>query len=196
MIVVFLVTCWFSFGVQFCFYVWYRFHRPQFLKNHQHVLQYISGIIGDGLLVPLTNVVAIETLQQIERPIFSMRMIGFSFLSGMVITFLFHKGQQYFKLTNWTMPKVGVWNLLGFYHALFMFFESSFLVLTLSAFLESVRLHGSIQAYHSPIRYGFSLLFIFFLSFVFDYWKTLFKKLFIQRKRIQKAVLLYLTNRS
>lgn len=178
LILTFFVTLFLSFGVQFGFYLWYKKNNPDFLKKYQHVLQYWSGLLGDGLFVPLINVFAVLTLNQIAPLEINFQTIILSFLGGLIITFLFHFGQQHYKLINWTMPEVGNWNLLGLYHAIFMFFESSFLIFTLISFIIYTNNYGLSIVSNSPIKYGFLVLFIFFVTFVYDYWKTLFKKIF------------------
>lgn len=185
---VFVITFLFSFGVQFGFYLWYKKHHERFLTKNQYVLQYWSGILGDGVFVPLINVFAVLTLYQIGIPEITTRILIVSLTSGFLITWAFHFGQEYFKLTNWTMPKVGEWNNLGLYHAIFMFFESSFLVFTLVSFLDYTYFNGPSIIYNSPIKYGFLVLFIFACSFVHDYWYTLFKNLVYREKKLEKIL--------
>lgn len=130
-------------------------------------MQYFSGIIGDGILVPGINIFAVLSIANIEK--FQLiPLVTWSLFLGVIITFAFHFGQQYFRLTNWTMTEVGKWNLLGLYHSIFMFFESSFLVFCLLIFLNSGK-------NDLPIKYGLILLFLFVLSFIYDYRKTLLK---------------------
>ena len=86
------------------------------------------------------------------------------------------------------MPQVGKWNHLGLYHAIFMFLESSFLVFTLITYVQYLENNGSGVIYNSPIKYGFLMLFIFFVSFVHDYWHTLFKNLVYRGKRLSNIL--------
>ena len=188
LVLTFLITLFFSFGVQFGFYLWYKKHHEKFLTENQHVLQYWSGILGDGVFVPFINVFAVLTLNQIDLISLSSNIVISSFLGGFVITLMFHYGQEYFKLTNWTMPQVGKWNHLGLYHAIFMFLESSFLVFTLITYVQYLENNGSGVIYNSPIKYGFLMLFIFFVSFVHDYWHTLFKNLVYRGKRLSNIL--------
>ncbi len=188
LVFIFGVTFFFSFGVQFGFYLWYKKHHEKFLTENQHVLQYWSGILGDGVFVPVINIFAVLTLRQIGYFEFTARVLGLSLFGGFLITLFFHFGQQYFKLTNWTMPKVGEWNHLGLYHAIFMFFESSFLVFTLISFINYLNINGSGVIFNSPIKYGLLMLFVFFVSFVHDYWHTLFKNLTLRGKMLGKML--------
>lgn len=174
----FIITCFFSFGVQSLFYFWYQVHNPKLIKNYQVVFQYMSGVIGDGLLVPLMNVFAIETLLNVyEVP--SIQLVLYSFLGGLIVTFLFHFYQEYFDLTNWTMPISGEWNGLGFYHAFFMFFESSFLCFTIIAFISANGMNSIIR---SPIMNGLLIFFIFALTFFYDYRESFFNPVFLYAK--------------
>lgn len=171
----FLITLFFSFCVQSLFYLWYRLTNNRILK-YQHVFGYYSGIIGDGLLVPLVNVFAIKTLYD-NGLSFNASYAGLGLIGGFLTTFVFHFGQKYFNQINWTMPKKGEWNLLGLYHSIFMFFESSFLCYILFIFLD--RISSYWEVVYSPVGAGLGVLFVFFLTFIYDYWKTLFRKLFV-----------------
>ena len=172
LVAVFCITFFLSFGVQAIFYLWYLKHNQDFLKKYQHVFQYTSGIIGDGILVPLINVFAVMTLFSVEVEV-SIYAILFVISCGVLTTFIFHYGQQYFRLTNWTMPSVGKWNTLGTYHSFFMLGESSFLSFVLFEFLNSRSLS---YLPTSPMKNGLLVLFIFAATFVYDYRNSLFKK--------------------
>ena len=172
----FLITVFFSLGVQSLFYLWFRFTGNKILRLQQ-VFQYYSGVIGDGLLVPMLSVFAIKTLYDFHIPL-DLSYVAVSLVSGFFITFIFHLGQTYFNLINWTMPQRNNWNLLGLYHGIFMFFESSFLCYVLFSFLRQV---SSIWDFaYSPIGMGLLILFAFSLTFIYDYWRTLFKRLFFK----------------
>jgi hypothetical protein len=178
---IYLITCFFSFGVQSLFYAWYRFKKHQLIIDYKHVFQYHSGIIGDGVLVPVINIFCVQNLYFVQANILSWPLLIVSICGGVLITFAFHHGQKHYELTNWTMPEVGKWNLLGLYHAIFMHFESSFLCLSLITFLQYLYQNGISTATEAPIRYGFLTLFLFALTFFYDYWFCLFKDLYVGR---------------
>lgn len=169
-----LVTFFFSFLVQFLFYIWYRIHKDSLIEKNKSVVNYSSGIIGDGLCMPLVNIFAVLTLESIKTIVVNSWLIIACFIIGYLVTFLFHYGQAKNKLPNWTMPEVGKWNTLGLYHAFFMFFETSFLAFSLINYLLEYNFGSGWLFLNSPIIYSFLVLGIFFLTFVYDYRKTIF----------------------
>ena len=169
------ITFFFSFGVQGLFFIYWKFWEPRFIDKYNHVFSYFSGVLGDGLLVPLINIFVVMTLLDIKANLTVTDLLILSFILGFLVTFAFHYGQKRFSLLNWTMPVRGRWNLLGLYHAFFMFFETSFLMYTLISFCKYLVSFGPNYAIYSPIKYVAALLFLFFITFVFDYRFTLFK---------------------
>lgn len=175
LLIVGLITFFFSFGVQVGFYLWYKYHQHYLVTQYKTVFDYTSGVIGDGLLVPLTNIFAVMTMFSIAEGFLNFERWLYAGLTGFTITYLFHVGQEYYKLINWTMPKVGHWNLLGTYHAFFMFFESTFLCYILYSYLQSTARDGNFSNY--SFSYSLLVLALFLISFIYDYWNPLFKKL-------------------
>jgi len=170
------VTFFFSFGVQALFYFWYLARREQIIVKYKTVFSYYSGIIGDAILIPTTNVFAVYSLKQLGYPVFDYIVWIAAFIIGFITTLFFHLGQKYFNLTNWTMPQKGKWTLLGIYHSLFMFCESIFLAFSLVSYLKHLALEGKNGLAGDPIKFGLVLMFFFFLTFAYDYRKTLFSK--------------------
>lgn len=174
---IYLVTVFFSFGVQTGFYLYYRFVNDPIIKKYKTVFDYTSGVIGDGVLVPLVNVFGMLSMEYLHQGYGNYLVWVLSLIGGILITLIFHYGQQYYRLTNWSMPETGKWNTLGFYHSLFMFFESSLLCYMLFTHIMYSIQHGFDSLVYAPIRYAFLMLFFFFLTFTYDYWQSLFKKL-------------------
>src|SRR6478735_6082443 len=111
-ILTYLVSVLFSFGVQYLVFLYYKSRKHPILDEHKHVAKYVSGIVGDGVLVPLTNVFIVLSLQMIPMQMSNSQLM-LSLVMGYVITFIFHFGQTHYRLTNWTMPQVNHWNGLG-----------------------------------------------------------------------------------
>lgn len=174
--IVFLVTLFFSFGMQSLFYLRYVLGNRKIIREYKMVFAYKSGVIGDGVLIPLCNVFAWLVLARLLPWNTDFVFLLTCVLSGLFITFLFHWGQQRFHLTNWTMPSSGHWTLLGVYHAIFMFCEISFLSFVLFNYLGHV--FGGAATDSIPLHYALIILALFFVTFVHDYWEPLFVKLF------------------
>ncbi len=170
------VTCFFSFGIQSLFYLVYRLKRSALIKKEKTVFDYLSGVIGDGVLVPSTNIFAVQTLQYTGADLLNMQAWLLALPIGFAITFSSHYYQQKSQLTNWTMPKIGRWNTLGFYHAFFMFWETTFLGYSLISQIEFSLHHGLRSFIYSPIKFGLLALTLFLLTFFIDYWKSVFKE--------------------
>jgi len=171
--IVFLVTCFFSFGVQCMVYCFMRMRRSTFLHSYAHVFNYLSGVIGDFVLIPLVNVFAFLSFGQtplaLHVPSFGTLWGTFGIFAlclGFITTYLFHIAQEKLLQINWTMPQIGQWTTLGLYHAIFMFFETSFLWY---AVLHYVAYGRTTSLAANFIFAGVALLVIFFITFLIDY---------------------------
>lgn len=182
LVLVALITFFFSLGVQACFYLYWKFIGHDHIKTHRHVFNYLSGVIGDGVLVPLVNVFAYLILVRLGNLTTEYYFFALTFAGGLIITLIFHWGQEKYNLTNWTMPHKGHWNMLGLYHAIFMFFESSFLVYVLLSFLKRFIFDGLALFSLVPIGYLTAILLLFFVTFIHDYWENLFQAFFRRSK--------------
>jgi hypothetical protein len=169
---VFLISCFFSFGVQTLAYFYYKSIKHPLVRAHKSVVHYWSGIIGDGVLVPGVNVFCLMTIYHLGQGLRDFGIWPYALAGGVFITFIFHYYQQRWNLTNWTMPEVGRWNLLGIYHALFMFCESTFLCYSLGAVITHGSNSGFTLIIGSPLKYSLIVLGIFLITFLYDYRKA------------------------
>lgn len=87
-------------------------------------LSYKSSIFGDGIILPIVNMVIADFILR-NKEYFDKKSIGPAFFSGFLITTYFHISQAVTGLTNWAMPEPWQWNLLGQFHALYMFSVAS-----------------------------------------------------------------------
>jgi hypothetical protein len=176
-----LITCFFSFGVQFLFWAWYKIRREPIIKNYKTVFSYSSGYIGDLICMPATNVFAVIALDRLGNPYLDFSVWMWAIFVGLITTFIFHQGQKHFNLVNWTMPQKGKWTLLGVYHSLFMFAESSFLAFSLISYVKHLTTVGPGSLAGHAIQLGLGIMFLFFVTFVYDYWKPLFRPLLMKK---------------
>ena len=91
-------------------------------------LTYRSAILGDGLLLPIINMLAVYFILQNKKSISHNLKISGLFL-GFMITLYFHLDQAIKGLVNWAMPTPWHWNFLGLWHAIYMFSVASLLSL-------------------------------------------------------------------
>lgn len=166
LVLVYLVTCFFSFGVQCMVYFFLRARRREFLRSYAHVFNYLSGVIGDFVLIPLVNVFAFLSLEQMPDVLRLQTFAALALFLGFFTTYLFHIGQEKLQQINWTMPQMGQWTALGLYHAIFMFFETSFLWYAVLHYWA----YGRTSAHSANfIIAGVALLVIFLITFLIDY---------------------------
>lgn len=91
-------------------------------------LDYKSSIFGDGIVLPIINMLAVAFLLR-NSQIIKKKMLGSALFFGFLITAYFHISQAVNGLVNWAMPEPWNWNALGVFHALYMFLAASFISL-------------------------------------------------------------------
>ena len=91
-------------------------------------LMFVSSIIGDGIILPIVNMLIVSSLIK-NKELISRLIVAMSLFCGLIITLYFHITQAVQGLVNWAMPKPWEWNFLGAWHALYMFAVSSLLSL-------------------------------------------------------------------
>ena len=119
-----LGTFLFGFGAGAA-YNWYliQIHDP-LVEQFRASLSYKSAIFGDGILLPIVNMVMISFLLK-HRGLLTKKVRGFGVFGGALITAYFHITQALDKVVNWAMPSPWHWNLLGLWHAIYMFSVST-----------------------------------------------------------------------
>jgi len=114
-----LATFFFGFGAG-ALLNWYLIiiHDPLVLE-FRSTLNYSSAIIGDGLILPITNMLMVAFLLR-RKKYFNEKLGVFGLLGGLVITAYFHITQAMLGIVNWTMPTPWHWNILGVWHFFYM----------------------------------------------------------------------------
>src|SRR5581483_6825147 len=94
-------------------YNWYliQIHDP-LVEQFRASLSYKSAIFGDGILLPIVNMVMVSFLLK-HRNLLSRKVKSFGIFGGALITAYFHITQALDKVVNWAMPSPWHWNLLG-----------------------------------------------------------------------------------
>lgn len=91
-------------------------------------LTYNSALFGDGIILPIVNMIATSFLLTNKKYI-GRKVLHAAVFLGIAVTVYLHINQAVLGLVNWAMPAPWRWNALGAYHALFMLFATSFLSL-------------------------------------------------------------------
>ena len=126
-----LITFAAALGVSGGTNVWMLLIGHDLIKKHRPTLTFRSAIIGDGLILPFVNVVMMKSLRR-WRPRMSARTAALPVLGGSAVSLMFHIGQGRGGLVNWTMPRPWRWNLLGYYHFIYMGTQFSYMLLYLT----------------------------------------------------------------
>lgn len=134
-------------------------HSP-LVANLRSSLSFKSSIYGDGILLPIVNMIMIAFLYD-NKKFVNRKTLSFGFLGGGAITAWFHINQAVQGLVNWTMPTPWHWNVLGIWHAAYMFSVTSlislFVIVSVSSTIENKKLSKSF------VVVALGLLFFLFL---------------------------------
>lgn len=108
--------------------VWMLITRNPLIKAHRPTLTFRSAIFGDGLILPFVNMLMMRSLRR-WQPRLSPSTALLPVIGGSAISLMFHIGQGRGRLVNWTMPRPWHWNLLGYYHFVYMATQFSYMLL-------------------------------------------------------------------
>lgn len=133
--VVYLWSTTFNWLVQLGYYCFAKSRNPKAFTGQRTLLDYKTGLIGDGLIVPLVNIlIYIVIYNMTYRP--SILAILESFLAAAAIDFIVHYFQGRLKMTNWSMPRLYKWNFAGKWHMVSLFFQATYLILFFRLLME------------------------------------------------------------
>jgi hypothetical protein len=122
------MTTWvFGFLIQAAGSAWLRWQDDPIASHYRTSLSYTSALIGDGVLLPLVNVLIVGQLMAWRRRPRGREIAG-ALLVGALVTSIVHLYQAANALLNWTMTQPYRWSGLGYEHAAFMWAEVSFVL--------------------------------------------------------------------
>ncbi len=125
--IVFFATAFFAFVVNAAGNLILDWRGDPLVHQYKSTLSYTSAVIGDAILVPIVNVfITSQLMVWRRRP--ALSEIALSVLAAGLITGLAHLYQAVNGLLNWTMTAPFQWTALGYYHAVFMWTEISFVL--------------------------------------------------------------------
>ena len=128
-------------------------------------LSYKSAIIGDGIVLPIVNMIAVSYLLKNSEYV-SKRMVQLAMLIGGFVTIWFHMNQAVQGLVNWAMPTPWHWNLLGIWHALYMLAVASLLSLFYLVTIKVTREEKDVPLQPILVTAG---IIVFFILLRLDY---------------------------
>jgi hypothetical protein len=123
-----LATFVFGFGAGAALNLYLISVKSPLIAEHRGSLNYVSSIVGDGVLLPLMNMVIVSFLIA-HRVRIDSTTLTIAVSLGVAVTVYFHVVQAVRGLVNWTMPRPWRWNALGAFHAAYMLAAASLLAL-------------------------------------------------------------------
>ena len=123
-----LATFFFGFGAGALVNLYLSAVKSPLVADLRASLSYVSSIVGDGVLLPLVNMLVVSALlahhELLTTPVWVIAVAA-----GLGVTAYFHVVQAVRGLVNWTMPEPWHWNVLGIWHAGYMFAVATLLSL-------------------------------------------------------------------
>ena len=112
------------FGYQWAFFLHYH-------GGQRTVFSYLSGVVGDGLLLPFANIGAFLVLRQMW-PYIAWRRVPLYIALGFITAFACFLGQAGLGIVNWSMPEPYVWSAVGQFHFIVMWCELTYLYVAMA----------------------------------------------------------------
>ncbi|MBI2595743.1 hypothetical protein HYW46_03350 [Candidatus Daviesbacteria bacterium] len=119
-------TFFFGFGAGALYNYYLILTNSPIVSTLRTSLTFKSAIFGDGIILPIINMTAAYFLIK-NRKYRTKTILVYSFISGFVVLAYFHITQAVKGLVNWAMPSPWHWNLLGLWHAIYMYSVASFI---------------------------------------------------------------------
>ena len=104
-----------NFGVPAAYLAARRRAQPAAFRGLRALPAYASGVLGDGVLVPMLDVALVASLQAMPPREPTALAVG-AVAIGALLTAALHAGQARYRLVNWSMPRPGRWNFAGQWH--------------------------------------------------------------------------------
>lgn len=132
-----LVSLTMNWFIQLGYYFWRKHQNPKAFAGQRTLLNYYTGFLGDGVVVPLINVLIfyiIVSMGQREGigmigAIGGIKGVSLAFTVGLMVDILAHYLQGKLKLTNWSMPRPFHWNFAGYWHMISFSIQLGYLAL-------------------------------------------------------------------
>ena len=129
------------------------------VTEYRTTLSYGSAIFGDGILLPIVNMIVAGFVAQRHWDV-TRRTIGLALAMGVAVTTYFHVEQAMQGIVNWTMPQPWHWNILGVWHAGYMLAVTSWLCFFGLLVAKAVRRERSIPQEAVLVVLGIAAFFV------------------------------------
>jgi len=129
------------------------------VTEYRTTLSYGSAIFGDGILLPIVNMIVAGFVVQRHWDV-TQRSIRLALAMGAAVTTYFHVEQAMQGIVNWTMPQPWQWNILGVWHAGYMLAVTSWLCFFGVMVAKAVRRERSIPQEAVLVVLGIAAFFV------------------------------------
>lgn len=160
-----LIANWF---VQLSYYFYQKRRDSNAFHSQRTLLNYYTGYVGDGMILPVLNVLIFLLLASISFKPGAFLIIS-SLAIGLIADIFTHYLQGKKALTNWSMPKPFEWNFVGYWHMVSFPVQIGYISLFLITFF--LRFHQIIKNPASILFVlgAFGLMVLFLVLFIIDY---------------------------
>lgn len=165
---VYVVSLFLNWLVQLGYYHYARRKDPNAFTGQRTLLDYHTGVIGDGIIVPLINILIAFVLLNLHFwPTRTLLVQAFGL--ALTLNALTHYFQARLALVNWSMPKPYNWNPAGYWHMVSFPIQISYLLLFFFALLGYWEKIMSSVLLRNATLSVFGLMFLFLLLFLKDF---------------------------
>ncbi len=156
-----------SYGVQLSYYIWEKRENPRAFVGQKTLLDYYTGWLGDGFIVPLINVLIYYVTVKMGYKLTPNDLL-WAVGCALVLDFLTHFIQGKVKMTNWSMPHPFRWNFAGYWHMVSFPIQTTYLLLFFRLIVHNVRRLVDSWSVLAAIAGIFALMATFLVLYHFD----------------------------
>lgn len=154
-----LATFFFGFGGGALLSVYLKAVSSPLVAELRSSLSFKSSIFGDGIILPLVNMIVVAFLFK-KHDLIGRTEMDVAIASGVLVTMYFHVTQAMRGLVNWSMPTPWHWNALGIWHAIYMFSVATLLSLFYVVLFVSERTHRGFEPQAVFVSGGIVMFFV------------------------------------
>lgn len=152
-------TFFFGFGAGALLNIYLLAINDPFVAQFRSSLTYKSAIFGDGIILPIVNMIIAAFLIR-HWGLVNKKMIHFALFLGLLITAYFHVSQAVNGLVNWAMPQPWHWNMLGVWHAAYMYVVCSYMSLFYLLVIRCLKRRQNVSRDAIIVTIGILLFFV------------------------------------
>lgn len=148
-----LATFFFGFAAGAILNIYLIWIQSPLVTQLRSTLNYKSAIFGDGIVLPVVNMIITIFLIKHETFI-NKKILQSALIGGLLITAYFNITQAMEGIVNWAMPKPWQWNILGVWHGIYMLFATSLVSLFYIVLFRVIKKNKSIPKEAAIVTIG------------------------------------------